>query len=218
MNIDGEVVRLAKRIALEFRKLKALPLDLKSLIARVEALEQRETEPVEEAEDGESATVTIGTVTTGAPGSPATVTNIGTPTTVILDFSIPAGTSGTTNTTFTTGELATLPDCGVISSAMAHGIAGGPSLIIGQFACTSADLSYAVGDVIPLSAVKQDSAAGSADHGDSFTPVFDTTNIFLIGATGAVAAVRQAPDKGTGMVGTLDPTKWKFLWVAVKYT
>lgn len=41
-----------------------------------------------------AATVTIGTVTTGAAGSSATVTNSGTATAAILDFSIPQGNNG----------------------------------------------------------------------------------------------------------------------------
>ena len=41
------------------------------------------------------ATISIGTVTTGAAGSSATVTNSGTSSNVVLDFSIPQGAGGT---------------------------------------------------------------------------------------------------------------------------
>ena len=41
-----------------------------------------------------SATITIGTTTTGAPGTPASVTNSGTSTNAILNFTIPAGIEG----------------------------------------------------------------------------------------------------------------------------
>ena len=44
--------------------------------------------------DGTAATVTVGTTTTGAPGSEAIVTNVGTDTAAILNFTIPAGESG----------------------------------------------------------------------------------------------------------------------------
>lgn len=41
-----------------------------------------------------NATVEVGTVTTGAPGDPVTVVNVGTPSAVVLDFSIPQGEEG----------------------------------------------------------------------------------------------------------------------------
>lgn len=44
--------------------------------------------------DGAAATITIGTVTTGAAGSAAKVTNRGTSTAAILDFTIPKGDKG----------------------------------------------------------------------------------------------------------------------------
>lgn len=44
---------------------------------------------------GSAATISIGTVTTGAAGSSATVTNSGTSSAAVLDFSIPQGQSGT---------------------------------------------------------------------------------------------------------------------------
>lgn len=47
---------------------------------------------------GPAATIVVGTVTTGAPGSAATVTNIGTSSAAILDFSIPKGDPNTSYT------------------------------------------------------------------------------------------------------------------------
>jgi hypothetical protein len=43
---------------------------------------------------GATGTITIGTVTTGAAGSSVTITNVGTPTAAILNFSIPQGNAG----------------------------------------------------------------------------------------------------------------------------
>jgi len=43
---------------------------------------------------GTAATIAVGTVATGAPGSPATVTNVGTSSAAIFDFSIPEGQAG----------------------------------------------------------------------------------------------------------------------------
>src|SRR5690606_25697653 len=45
-------------------------------------------------ENGKAATITIGTVTTGPPGSEASVTNVGTPSEAILNFTIPRGDPG----------------------------------------------------------------------------------------------------------------------------
>lgn len=45
---------------------------------------------------GASSTITIGTVTTGAAGSSATVTNSGTASAAVLDFTIPKGDKGDT--------------------------------------------------------------------------------------------------------------------------
>lgn len=46
-------------------------------------------------EAGEAATVAIGTVSTGPPGSDAEVTNSGTNTSAVLDFTLPQGPAGT---------------------------------------------------------------------------------------------------------------------------
>lgn len=44
---------------------------------------------------GTAATVSVGTVTTGAPGSSAVVTNVGTSSAAVFNFTIPAGQNGT---------------------------------------------------------------------------------------------------------------------------
>lgn len=54
--------------------------------------EQGEQGPA--GQDGVSPTVTIGTTTTVAPGTPASVSNVGTETDLILNFSIPRGATG----------------------------------------------------------------------------------------------------------------------------
>ncbi|SFS09559.1 TGF-beta propeptide [Granulicella pectinivorans] len=47
---------------------------------------------------GAGATIAIGTVTTSAPGSQASVTNTGTPTAAVLNFTLPQGAPGTNGT------------------------------------------------------------------------------------------------------------------------
>ena len=49
---------------------------------------------------GAPATVTVGTTTTGAPGTSAAVTNSGTANNAVLNFTIPAGETGTANLSY----------------------------------------------------------------------------------------------------------------------
>lgn len=48
--------------------------------------------------DGESATIQVGTTTTGAPGSAATVSNAGTESAAVFNFTIPRGDEGVAGT------------------------------------------------------------------------------------------------------------------------
>jgi hypothetical protein len=52
---------------------------------------------------GTAATIAVGTVTTGAAGSSATITNSGTSSAAVFDFSIPTGNTGATGATGATG-------------------------------------------------------------------------------------------------------------------
>ena len=49
---------------------------------------------------GTPATVTVGTTTTGAPGTSAAVTNSGTANNAVLNFTVPAGETGTANLSY----------------------------------------------------------------------------------------------------------------------
>ncbi len=53
--------------------------------------------------DGAAATIAVGTVTTGAVGSSVTVTNSGTSSAAVFDFSIPVGATGATGAAGTNG-------------------------------------------------------------------------------------------------------------------
>lgn len=117
-----------------------------------------------------------------------------------------------------TAELATLPAQGFVSNIGSHGLAGTPHTIAYSFVCTAVTQGYAIDDCIPLSAVKLDSGPGSADHGHAYTPVVNATNVSLIGCIGSGSAARLLADKGTGIVGTFDPTKWKFRYTAIYYS
>ena len=97
-----------------------------------------------DGDPGKSATVTVGTVSTGQPGSPVSVTNSGTASDAILNFTIPRGAVGETGdsatvavgttTTGTAGTNASVTNVGTANDAIlnftiprgAQGIQGNP--------------------------------------------------------------------------------------------
>lgn len=62
---------------------------------------------------GSAATVSVGTVTTGAAGSDATITNSGTTSAAVLDFTIPQGAKGDTGATGAKGADGAKGDTGL---------------------------------------------------------------------------------------------------------
>lgn len=58
----------------------------------------------QDGNDGAAATISVGTVTTGQPTDPASVTNVGTSSAAIFDFTIPKGDKGDTGDTGATGN------------------------------------------------------------------------------------------------------------------
>ena len=85
--------------------------------------------------DGDAASITIGTVTTGAAGSQASVSNRGTSTAAILDFTIPGGTSGGGSVgpagTITIGSVST-------------GAAGSSAAVFNSGSSTAAILNFTI--------------------------------------------------------------------------
>jgi hypothetical protein len=63
-------------------------------------------------DNGTAATVSVGTVSTGNPGSAATVTNSGTSSAAVLNFSIPVGATGATGSAGATGGVGAKGDKG----------------------------------------------------------------------------------------------------------
>ena len=100
------------------------------------------------------ATVAVGTTTTGAPGSDAAVSNSGTSTAVVLDFTIPMGATGGQGLTGATGVVgATLPltyDSGTQTVAINNATpttVGAASFASGDFDVTSGAVSIKTGGV-----------------------------------------------------------------------
>jgi hypothetical protein len=69
------------------------------------------------ANTGAAATVAVGTVTTGTAGGSATVTNSGTATAAVLDFTIPRGASGTVSAPLTLTGSSDAIQLGVVGNA-----------------------------------------------------------------------------------------------------
>lgn len=79
----------------------------------------------DKGDKGDAATIAVGTVTTGAAGGQASVTNSGTSSAAVLDFTIPRGANGTaasiavgTITTLAANAAATVQNAGTSSAAV----------------------------------------------------------------------------------------------------
>jgi len=111
-------------------------------------------------------------------------------------------------------EVVTLPSAGA-PTATAHTLSATPDIVHGCFVCTTIDQGYAVGDCVPLGAVKLDSGVGSADFSEAYLFSWDATNVVLHRANSVAAAL--IANKSTGTVGTFTPTSWKFRFNAVRF-
>lgn len=95
-----------------------------------EIVEVRQGPQGEAGEDGAAATITVGTTTTGNAGTNASVTNSGTSSAAVFNFTIPRGDTGAagpnsvtsaTTTNFTSGEVL-FANSGVVGSVSRSGI------------------------------------------------------------------------------------------------
>jgi hypothetical protein len=132
---------------------------------------------------GTAATITVGSVTTGAAGSSVSVTNSGTSSAAIFDFTIPRGDTGATGATGAKGDKGDTGDTG------ATGPAGSAATI-------------SVGSVTTGAA---GSSASITNSGSSSAAVFNFT--IPRGDTGATGATGAKGDKGdTGDSGVVSAT------------
>lgn len=87
--------------------------------------------------DGTSASIRIGTTTTSAPGTSAKVTNSGSDTDAVLNFTIPQGTTGPQGPSGTTGARGATGSTGATGATGAAG-AQGPQGATGSTGATGA--------------------------------------------------------------------------------
>lgn len=149
---------------------------------------------------GSAATVALGTVTTGSAGSSVAITNSGSSSAAVFDFTIPKGDTGLTGSTGPTGR----GYAGVTGDASGDSISGvgfGPYMIT----CPNTG-AFANGDYVKISINSSNYIQGTIanltqDSGFDLTSDFeigsgllDPVTISLVGAKGATGA--------TGSIGT----------------
>ena len=115
--------------------------------------------------DGQAATIAVGTVTTGAAGSSATVTNSGTSSAAVFDFTIPRGDTGATGSTGPAGADGQAATITVGSTTT--GNAGTNASVTNSGTSSAAVLDF----VIPRGATGSQGPAGN----DGYSPTATVT-------------------------------------------
>ena len=166
---------------------------------------------------GEAATVSVGTTSTGLPGTNASVTNTGTSSAAVLNFTIPRGEKGDKGDTGSTGSAAT-----VEVGATSTGAAGTNASVTNTGTSSAAVLNFTIpkgdkgdkgdtgsaGSAATISVGTVTTGAEGSDatvtnSGTSSAAVFDFT--IPRGATGATGSKGDKGDQGdaaTISVGT----------------
>ena len=151
--------------------------------------------------DGVSATVRVGTMTTGAAGTSAAVTNTGTNTHAVLNFTIPQGAKGDTGDKGDTGTSAT-----IAVGTVTDGASGTNAKVTNTGTPSAAVLNFTIpaGQVGPTGpqGPKGDTGAAGKDGTDGITPTI-AVGTTTTGGAGSAATVTNS---GTGNNYVLDFT------------
>lgn len=150
--------------------------------------------------DGAAATIAVGAVTTGAPGSDATVTNVGTSSEAVFDFSIPEGEpgAGSTPTRYSPGTAMGTPLREYSFTASVEGW----SASSGSVTNVSGALQVQAAAAVICNALEPGAASFIANGeiqwlmkktaGDNTGPIFraqDASNFYVISFTGNTAGL-----------------------------
>lgn len=147
---------------------------------------------------GTAATIAAGTTTTGAAGSSASVTNVGTSSAAVFNFSIPRGDTGATGATGATGTAAT-----IAVGTTTTGAAGTPATVtnVGTSSAAVFDFSIPQGAGVPTGGTTGQVLAKASGTN------FDTTWLTITGGLsyqGSWNASTNTPTltSGAGTAGT----------------
>ena len=147
--------------------------------------------------DGTAATVQIGTTTTGAPGTDASVTNTGTESNAVLNFVIPAGTTGANGADGATGADGTAATIQVGSTTT--GAPGTNASVTNTGTESNAVLNF----VIPAGATGANGADGATGaDGTAATVQVGTTTT---GAPGTNASVTNTGTESNAVLNFVIP-------------
>ena len=167
----------------------------------------------QDGNDGSAATVDVGTVTTGAPGTQASITNSGTTSAAVFDFTIPRGADGTNGTNGTDG------DDGASISASAVAITGGHRLTISSTDPQVSDVTFDVMDgteIIQTSSDDRTVTLTVAGWTGASAPY--TQTITVLGMTSSIVPI-IAPSYSDTVATALDQqTEWGKITKAVSDT
>jgi collagen triple helix repeat protein/carbohydrate binding protein with CBM5/12 domain len=151
---------------------------------------------------GAAATIAAGTTTTGAPGTQASVTNSGTSSAAVFNFTVPQGPVGNTGAQGATGATGTQGPAGSTGATGPQGVPGVPMNWRGAWDLLTA---YAVGDAVQ----RNGSSYTCIQANTGQDPSTQTTYWSLCAAQGAVGPTGSqgptGPQGGTGPQGATGP-------------
>lgn len=160
-----------------------------------------------QGEPGNAASVTVGTTTTGAAGSVATVTNAGTSSAAVLNFTIPRGNTGATGSTGPQGPSGT-----ITVGSTSTGVEGSDAQVTNSGTSTNAVLEFVIprGNAATVAVGTTTTGAPDTDaevtnSGDGSNAVFDFVIPAGHGATidvGTVTTVTEYDPATVTNVGT----------------
>jgi microcystin-dependent protein len=149
-----------------------------------------------QGEPGDAASVTVGTTTTGAAGSVAVVSNAGTSSAAVLNFTIPRGNTGATGSTGPQGPSGT-----VTVGSTSTGLEGTEAQVTNSGTSTAAVLEFVIprGDAASITVGttttgEPGTEAEVTNSGDESNAVFDFVIPEGIGATADVGTVETVTE------------------------